>query len=220
MNLMMIGNKIRDLSETPLLLLLCTLGLFLFIVLVCAATVYIIASRVNRNTTMTGLMKVSVALNVWPDEKAEKNCPKLNFGTYLVSMQDPAQISEMRLDPRLNWFQKAFRRQYAVSALLERFCRSYESAGFGDDPSCAMLYQLLDAGFFCHSLGTVSRSSSKAGLVFHGQAVCKKDPKNTDKLELFLDIPESIGDAFNRSTSCDLKKVCITLEYNVARIGK
>lgn len=217
MSLIMIGNKIRDLSESPLLLLLCTLCLFLLIVLVCAAITYVIASRVNQGTAMTGLMEVGVELNVWPDDKSEKNCPKLNYGTYLVSMQDPAQIQEMRLDPHLNWFQKALRRQYAVSALLERFYRSYESAGFGDDPSCVLLYQLLDAVHFCHTLGTVSRPKSKTGLTVRGQAVCWKDPKNPDKLRLFMDVPESIADAFARSTSCNLKKICITLEY---RVGK
>ena len=83
MSLIMIGNKIRDLADYPLLLLLCTVLLFLAIVLVCGAVAHVIASRVNRNTAMTGLMKVSVALNVWPDGKAEKNCPKLNFGPIL-----------------------------------------------------------------------------------------------------------------------------------------
>lgn len=203
------------LIDVPVLFFLFAAGAFLLLTLLLALIAYYVACAVNKTTRMTGLVTVGLTLNDWPDDTNRSQCPKMSCGEYLVSMQDPASIVKNRLDPSLTWLQKAVCRRYEVQLLLRRFCAEFEAAGFRQDPAAGLLNALLKDDKFYDRLGTISRRNAGKGIQYQGEAVCKKNGANVDKVSIYLDIPQEKDAAdYLTLTHCAAKNICITLEYH------
>lgn len=207
---------LEELSYQPGQLLIFAIGTFAVVALVGGLITYIVACIVNLTTKMGGLMKVSVDLNVWPEDTAEADCPRLSYGTFLICMQDPSEIIEDRLDPKPTLLTAAVCRRYAVSRLLQRFTAALEGAGFREDPSCRLLQRLLDIPDFCSSLGVVFRRNAKKGLQAW-TVLSKKEESNPGKLAVYHKVPEALGEDFCAATGCRVKMICITMEYGESR---
>ena len=190
------------------------LGIFLTIVVISAITAYLIACGKNKNTQMTGLIQVAVALNEWPESETAGDCPRLVFGEYLISMKDPDAVKEDRLDPRLTGMQQAYCRKSWVGELLRRFHANFESCGMQGDAGCRLLQDLLKDNNFCVSLGQLYRTNSKKGLRVARAAKSAQDKLNLDKVSVYARIPEEIANTYRAATGCDAQMLCITMEYH------
>ena len=71
------------------MLVVAALAIFLTIILISVAVIYAVACSQNKNTQMTKLIHVGVALNEWPENETAGDCPRLVLGEYLVNMKEP-----------------------------------------------------------------------------------------------------------------------------------
>lgn len=212
--------RLEAAADHPLIFVLYTLLFFALMALVIAVVTYFIMCRLNKKTTMVGIMRVGVVLNqVGIDQKngkvdasVDSDYAKLDFGEYLVGMEDSGD--KYLLNPPLSWQQKAAVRRYPVEAFLGRFYMAFAGAGFGDnDPASVMLKALLWDDIFCAELGKVSRRSGKHGLSGSGVAVYEPDSKDSDKLAIYAKLPASIGEVFQKETGCEVQTIGIIIEY-------
>lgn len=207
----MIRATMEKVIDMPVVFLLVTIMVFCVAIAVIGAIVYAVACAYNKDTEMTGIMRVGVKLNTWYDDSRRKDTTALDYGDFWISMKDPDTVLENRLDAKLNWKEKAFSRQYEVSLILNRFLAAYEGAGFGDDPSAILLKGLLKKESFCRALGKCSCRNTKKGLVVSDSYACKKESGN--KVSVFHEIDSSDGNAFHAATGCAAETICVTLEY-------
>ncbi len=199
-------------KASPTMLFLYTAMIFLAAALVLSVVAYIVSCIVNKTTQMTGQIQVGVTLNLWPEDGDHGNTPKLDYGKYIINMQDPPEVKMGRLDPALNWMEKALPRQYSVAIMLRRFKSAFDLAGFFEDPSSDLLRLLLEDDIFCASLGRISRRSSKRGIAHQGFAASKK--AGVDIVSIYLDLPGDAVAMFLKDASCTVENMCITLNYN------
>lgn len=211
MNMVAFANS---LSKNPALLFLLISAGFLLLTLLAGMIGFFVACAVNKRTKMTGLITVGLTLNDWPEDTGHEQITKLSCGEFLVSMQDPDQVITDRLDAKPKWYRKAACRQYEVRLLLSRFCAEFEAAGFGEDPVMLLLDTLLRDDMFYNRLGTISRRNAKTGLRHWGEAEHRANGTNPDKIAVYLDIPEGKANAYTERTQCNVRNLCITLEYH------
>lgn len=196
------------------MLVVAALAIFLTIILISVAVIYAVACSQNKNTQMTKLIHVGVALNEWPENETAGDCPRLVLGEYLVNMKDPAGVSVNRLDPRLGWKQRAYSRKYEVSELLRRFTANFESAGMHADPACTMLQMLQGDNSFCYRLGQIVRTSDKKGLRVLRCECWEQDKQDNDCVSVYVDIPQEYACTYQAATGCEAQKLCMTLRYH------
>lgn len=211
MNMVAFANS---LSKAPVLLFLLISAGFVLLTLLVGLIAYYVACAVNKRTEMTGLVTVGLTLNDWPEDTGHEQSTKLSCGEFLVSMQDSDQVITDRLDAKPKWYQKAACRQYEVRLLLSRFCAEFEAAGFVEDPVVLLLNMLLRDDVFYNRLGTISRRNAGTGLQHRGEAEHRANGSNPDKIAVYLDIPEGKGNVYTERTQCNVKNLCITLEYH------
>lgn len=221
MNLTGIQTLMEKIVEMRLVFLLLALLVFTIVMALIAAFTYAVACTTSKGTEMTGIMRISVTLNQWPDDSRYKDIRPLRLGDFWVGMKDPvnANIPEKdRLDRKRFWNEKPLRRRYPVSQLLERFLEAYKGAGFGEDASAKLLAGLLEKEKFCRSLGYCSFYNGKKGLCVADAWEFRKEP-NKDKVVVYqqLDIADfdtgALSTAFGDETLCDAQTICVALEY-------
>lgn len=205
----MIFATMEKLIDVPAAFLLVTVLVFLAVVAAIAAVSYSVACTQSKKTEMGGIMQVGVCLNRWLDDSKCKDITTLDFGKFWVSMKDPDMVSGKRLNPELNWKERAFSRKYDVSILLRRFLAAYKSAGLADDPSAGLLERLLNDEKFCSAMGKCSYRSDKKGLMVVDAYASKKEA-NRNRVSVYYAID---GSAYASATGCDAQTICVTLEY-------
>lgn len=207
-------------TDNPLLFVLYTAMLFALMSLVIAVAAYFVMCRLNRQTELTGVMRVGVVLNQAgidkdsgkADEKLTSAYAKLDYGEYLVGMEDSEEKYVM--NPKRSWLKQADVRRYPVEAFLGRFYLAFSGAGFGDDePAALLLKTLLRDDIFCAELGKVYRRSGKKGLKGYGLSIRSKDGKNPDKLSVYAAVPNGIAELFKEETACTVETICVVMEY-------
>ncbi len=208
-----ISFAMGQIFRNPVLFLGYTVAAFLIVASVFGTVAYTVSCTVNKKTEMKNFMRVNLALNVWPTEGDHAKTPKLDYGEFMIPMQDPADKKENRLDPPLNWVEKALCRKYSVGILLERFSAAFDRAGFYRDPSSRLLKTLLEDDNFCNGLGTISRRNDKKGLSHQGKSEHKKEEHNIDQIRIYQDLSKDPAEIFQSATGCEVKNLCITLEY-------
>lgn len=213
MDMKMIRTMVEESVDTPLIFLLYTAIAFAVVVLIGSAIYYVIACSANKMTQMTGIMRVTVALNQFPSDMQDTESPMLSYGSYFIGMQDPAEVSRQRLDPKLNWIESAQYRRYQIGTILERFRNAFDSAGFAGDPASKLLEQLLEDDVFCEKLGSISRKNAKRGLRVQAASEVTTESSVRDRVSVYHTIPQIAGNAFENELRCDVRMICITLEY-------
>lgn len=212
MSMTTIRVLMEKIIDMPVVFLLLTVLVFGIMVVCIAAAAYLIACARSKRTEMAGIMRVGVELNSWCGEAKDDPCQgtvRLRYGEFWVSMKDPDNVKENRLDKKLDWKEQAFCRKYAVSLLLERFTSAYEGAGFQDDPSAKLLTRLLKQEGFCRALGKCRYQNAKKGLTVTDASVWKQ---GSDK-KIVSVCQEIDGTAFYEATGCEARTICVTLEY-------
>ncbi len=221
MNLTGIQILMEKIVEMRLVFLLLTLLVFCVIMALIAVISYSVACTKSKGTEMTGIMRVSVTLNRWPDDSCCKDSRTLHLGDFWVSMKDPVNVNipeKDRLNRKLFWNEKPLRRRYPVSLLLNRFLEAYKGAGFEEDASAKLLSGLLEKEKFCRSLGYCSYYDGKKGLCVADAWVFRKET-NKDKAVVYQQLDNAdfdtvaLSNAFGAETLCDAETICVTLEY-------
>lgn len=221
MNLTGIQIMMEKIVEKRFLFLLLTLLVFAVVMAAIVAISYYVACAKSKGTEMTGIMRVSVSLNRWPDADRYEGVQPLHMGDFWISMKDPVNVNipeKDRLDRKRFWNEKPLRYRYPVSQLLYRFLVAYKGAGFGEDASAKLLSGLLEKEKFCKSLGYCSYYNGEKGLCIADDANFDKQA-NKDKVVVYqqLDIADfettKLCDDFGTETLCDAKTICIALEY-------
>lgn len=189
-----------------------TLVVFGAMILVGAVITYVIACKINQKTEISGFMRVSVSLN--NPQSADKNEEvRLDYGEFLIGMQDVPGKVQYLFSPKRNWLEKASRRMYATSLFLQRFGQAFENAGGQEDAGCKLLKELLGSESFCADLGAIYRRNPKDGLRLYGTADHKKYGTRSDKLTVYKALPEMAAERFRQATNCSAKSISITMEY-------
>lgn len=214
MDMEMIRMTVEKSMDKPQIFLAYVTLVFAVVVLIGGIIVYLTACVIQKKTQMTGLVRMRVTLNRWPDDTKESQSPMLYFGSYLIGMQDPEKIVKNRLDPKLTGLDAAQCRRYSVSLLLERFRSAFDNAGFAGDPASELLDRMLYDESFCEHLGQISRKSAGRGLTVHADAATKREGSSRDNVSIFYTIPGNLVESFERELHCDAKMLCVTLEYS------
>lgn len=221
MDLEKIIAMLKNASDASALVLY-AVGIFVVIVLVGGAVIYGIICTRNKKTEMNELIRVGVTLNDWPDNPPANAPSRLEYGSVLVYMHDPASVKNERLDPVLSWLEKASCREYEVKRLLKRYVSALEKSGLQDDAGVALLRNLTEENG-CAGLGRISIPNQKKGLVIRDTARKKLDKNNKYRLMVYRDIPDMPAQTFAGGTQCEAKNICITLEcisHSAERRGK
>lgn len=221
MNMTGIQIWMEKIVEMRLVFLLLALLVFAVVLAVLAVVSYYVACTICKRTEMTGLMRVSVTLNGWPDDTHCKDARRLHLGDFWFSMKDPVNANlekNERLDRKRTWNEKPLFRRYPVSLLLSRFLEGYRAAGFAEDASAKLLAGLLGKEKFCKSLGYCSYYSGKKGLCIADAWVSRKD-SNKNRAVVYQQLVGTDFDtaafsaAFVEETMAAAETICITLEY-------
>lgn len=221
MNLTGIQILMEKIVEMRLVFLLLTLLVFAVVMALIAAITYAVACATSKGTEMTGIMRISVTLNRWPDDSRCKDSRTLHLGDFWVSMKDPVNVNipeKDRLDRKRFWNEKPLRRRYPVSMLLNRFLEAYKGAGFGEDASAKLLSGLLEKEKFCRSLGYCSYYNGKKGLCVADAWEFRKEA-NKDKVVVYQQLDNTDFDtsalsaAFGAETLCEAETISVALEY-------
>jgi hypothetical protein len=221
MNMTGIQILMEKIVEMRFLFLLLTLLAFVLVMAVIAAISYMAACTACKGTEMTGMMRVSVTLNKWPDDTRCKDSRALHLGDFWVNMKDPVNVNiaeKDRLDRKRFWNERPLRRRYPVSQLLARFLEAYKAAGFAEDESAKLLAGLLEKDKFCATLGSCCYYNGKKGLyVLDAWESRKEANKNRTVVYQQLDIADfdtaALSAVFSAETLCDAETICVTLEY-------
>ena len=193
-------------------LVLYALAVFGVIVFVGWLISHMIACAKYKRTEMNGMIRVGITLNDWPENPPANAAPRLSYGTVLINMHDPATVRKGRLDPALNWREKASCREYEVIRLLERYCSTMENSCLQFDPGVLLLQRML-AGNHCTGLGRICVPSVRKGLEIRATTEKKQDKKNKNRLMVYKAIPDMLAQEFCNFTQCEAQNLCITLEY-------
>lgn len=182
------------------------------LVMLGAMIIHLINCARYKGTEMNGFVRVRVTLNEWPENPPENAPPRMDYGAILINMHDPATIQALRLDPQLSWKQKAECREYEVLRLLERYSKTMDNSSLHDDPGVVLLRQMLE-GNHCTGMGRIRRLNAKKGLEIRASSEKKRDKESNNRLMVYKQIPEILCQEYYASTECEVRNLCVTLEY-------
>lgn len=184
---------------------------FLLFVLLSSIIAYLVLCAVNKNTEMSGIIRMKLTLN---DTPKGKSCgsERLEYDEFLIAMKD-MDGAEHILKPQLNWMQKMFSRRYSVSTLLYRYCDAMNVAGSGDDPARLLILELLKDDAFCRDMGLISFRGSRSGLRTAESLITERNLTSTNTVSIYRMIPEIPAGEFRQYTGCTAEMLCVRMEY-------